>query len=392
MKIRGYPLRQVSSQASRIMDSITNILIYGIVVTGIIYASAIAVVIVALGRISPGMNTGTGHVTVVIAARNERRTLGSCLAALARQDYPRACFSVIVADDRSSDGTGAVAERFKALFSDLSIIRIDSVPAEVSPKKNALARAISHAKGDIILQTDADCLPPPSWISGMVRSFGEGVGMVAGIAPYLPERGMLNSFVRHEYVWNAALSAAGIALGHGTHASGRNLGFRRSVFEEIGGYGEKENVLSGDDTLLLQRLQRLSTKRVVTASSASTHVFTQAPSTPGALLLQRIRHMSTGKYFNPVLIALGTAVYGFHLLMLIAFVHLLLLGGAPAFCLTVFLWKCLLDAAVVWRAYGALHIGTDRWAFPLNEILLIVYMAFMPMCGLVFGPRWKEND
>ncbi|HDY88019.1 MAG TPA: glycosyltransferase, partial [bacterium] len=31
----------------------------------------------------------------------------------------------------------------------------------------------THAKGEIIIQTDADCVIPKSWISGMMRRFDD---------------------------------------------------------------------------------------------------------------------------------------------------------------------------------------------------------------------------
>ena len=151
---------------------------------------------------------------------------------------------VIVVDDRSNDCTSTVVERFDGLMNNLACITIDRVPSGISPKKNALAHAIQISRGEIIIQTDADCIPPPTWISGMVSGFEYDVGMVTGIAPYYPESGMLNSFVRHEYLWNAALSSASIVLGHGTHASGRNMAFRKDIFDRIGGYGAGKKILS----------------------------------------------------------------------------------------------------------------------------------------------------
>ena len=364
----------------------------GIAVTGLFYGAAAAVITIALKKVRKRYPSLQHPVTVVIAARNERRTIGACLAALANQDYPPELVEIIVADDRSCDGTAEVIDRFRTVFPTLRRIAIEAVPMGVSPKKNALAHAIGHAHGDVILQTDADCEPPPSWISGIVSGFGEGVGMVAGVAPYIEEPGMLNSFIRHEYLWNAAVSAASIVLGRGTHASGRNLAFRRDMFEQLGGYGAGANILSGDDTLLLHRFRRAAPSSVVTMPLRSTHVPTHAPRSIAALLRQRIRHMSTGKYFDPAQVVSGILVYGYHALMLLS---LLLSTISVAACLVFaggFVWKLFWDAVVVRRTHEVIELNVDWKAFVINELLLVFYMAFLPVLGTFLPVRWKENS
>jgi len=364
----------------------------GITVTGLFYGAAAVVITVALKKVRKRYPPLQLPVTVVIAARNERRTIGTCLAALANQDYPQKLVEIIVADDRSCDGTAEVIDRFRTVFPTLRRIAIEAVPMGVSPKKNALSHAIGHAHGEVILQTDADCEPPPSWISRLVSGFGEGVGMVAGVAPYIEEPGMLNSFIRHEYLWNAALSAASIILRRGTHASGRNLAFRRDMFERLGGYGSGANILSGDDTLLLHRFRRAAPSSVVAIPLRSTHVPTHAPRSIAALLRQRIRHMSTGKYFDPVLIVSGILVYGFHVLLVLTLVLSVLSGTARSIFIGGFVWKLFWDAVVARRTHEVIELNVDWKAFVVNELLLVFYMAFLPVLGTFLPVRWKENS
>ena len=171
----------------------------------------------------------------------------------------------------------------------------------------------------------------------MALGFGQGVGMVAGVAPYHEEAGMLNSFVRHEYVWNAALSAASIVLGRGTHASGRNLAFRRDMFEQL-------------------------------------------------------RHMSTGKYFDPVLVVFGFLVYGYHILLALSLVLSAFSGTAQLVFAGGFVWKLFWDVVVARRTHEVLELDIEWKTFPVNELLLVFYMAFLPILGTVLPVRWKENS
>ena len=363
-----------------------------LLVTGCcVYSAGVMILVFALGKVRPGSSSGKPYVSVIIAARNERSVIGACLASIMAQDYPDTSYEVIVADDRSSDGTTETLKHFQAVWNNLRVIRIDRVPEGISPKKNALSLALSLARGEIILQTDADCITKKTWISHMVRGFEEGVGMVTGLAPYLKEPGFLNSFIRHEYLWNAILSAGSIILGNATHASGRNLAFRRETFEKLGGYGAAEKILSGDDTLLLQRMQKHSNLRILTVPDVSTHVYSRAPGDLAAFVRQRIRHMSTGRFFSMFQITAGCIVYTFHFILILSlFLSIGSLRNCGIFT-AVFLFKILIDGLAAYRTKAVLGLEVEWARFVLNEFLLTVYMAVMPFLGLIVPVAWKEK-
>jgi poly-beta-1,6-N-acetyl-D-glucosamine synthase len=369
------------------MDILGVVLIFGLAA----YCAAVAVVAAALGKVRGGTSSSTPSVSVVVAAHNEEARLGRCLESLGDQDYPLDRYEVIVANDRSTDGTGDIIRRYEALQGRLRSITLDNPPSGISPKKHALSAAISAARGEIVLQTDADCEVPNHWISGMAERFEPGVAFVAGIAPYRAGKSALDSFVGHEYLWNASLSAASIALGRGTHASGRNLGFRRDVFERVGGYGGTARILSGDDTLLLHRIANSGLGAIVTMPERSTHVLTDAPQGFRAFLRQRIRHMSTGRYFPAAQLIIGAIVYGFHLSLLAVFALSPFLGEARVLFLGGFIGKAAADAVIGLRAERTLGLEVQWRRFVFNELLMIPYMAFMPLAGFLIPARWKEK-
>jgi len=361
-----------------------------LVISGFVYSIFLIIVIYAISKVRSGFSENKPFVSVIISARNENKSIGRCLTALMRQDYKSDLFEVIIADDRSEDGTFEVLLRFKSAWDSLKIIKIDQIPENVSPKKHAISRAIDLASGEIILQTDADCIVPETWISGMVSRFEEGVNMVTGVAPYFSSIGALNSFIRHEYLWNVSLSAGSIALGHGTHASARNLGFRRQAFELAGGYGSMKAVISGDDTLLLHRIQKLTKSGVATMPDRSTHVYTDVPETIKSFFRQRARHMSTGKYFNPILMGIGFIVYGYHILTLASLILSFVSLSFFTIFVCSFLLKNVLDGIACWRTKAVFGLDVEWGRFIINEFLLLVYMAIMPVVGLFFPVKWKE--
>lgn len=100
------------------------------------------------------------QVSVVVPAYNAAAVIGNCLAALQRQTYPAECYEVIVVDDGSQDETAALAAAAASVVSEGK-----------RGKSGARNLGAEHARGEILLFTDADCEPVPEWIERMVAPF-----------------------------------------------------------------------------------------------------------------------------------------------------------------------------------------------------------------------------
>lgn len=105
-------------------------------------------------------------VSVLIPAFNEEKYILLTLEALIRQDYPR--FEIIVADNASTDATAMIVENFISPASrcGLSIRMVHEINRGTNFAREA-ARKI--ATGSVIAQLDADCIPPPDWLSTGVK-------------------------------------------------------------------------------------------------------------------------------------------------------------------------------------------------------------------------------
>jgi len=108
-----------------------------------------------LGHDSPGPPEHTPRVSVLLAAKDERENIGPCLQSLLGQDYPD--FEVIVADDRSTDGTAAVVAEIAASDPRVKLISIDALPDGWCGKNHAVWVASRAASGSWLCTVDADC-------------------------------------------------------------------------------------------------------------------------------------------------------------------------------------------------------------------------------------------
>ncbi len=99
-------------------------------------------------------------ISVVVPARNEEDKVARCLASLVNQNYPH--YEIVVIDDRSTDSTGEIIERFASVYPRIKFVQGKNLPDGWIGKCNALVHASTHASGEFIIFTDADTCHQPN--------------------------------------------------------------------------------------------------------------------------------------------------------------------------------------------------------------------------------------
>jgi hypothetical protein len=93
-------------------------------------------------------------VSVVVPARDERRNIEACLTSVLSSTYP--ALEVVVVDDHSADGTGALARAVAARDPRVRVVESPPLPPGWFGKQWACATGVRAARGEILLFTDAD--------------------------------------------------------------------------------------------------------------------------------------------------------------------------------------------------------------------------------------------
>jgi len=99
---------------------------------------------------APEIASGKPTVSVIVPARNEEASLGSCLESLTNQTGVSS--EIILVDDASTDRTREIAQSFPSV----RVVDASPPPAHWTGKNNAMAAGAKVAAGEWLLFTDAD--------------------------------------------------------------------------------------------------------------------------------------------------------------------------------------------------------------------------------------------
>jgi cellulose synthase/poly-beta-1,6-N-acetylglucosamine synthase-like glycosyltransferase len=127
--------------------------------------------------LAPARPSAVSAVTAVVPARDEAPLIAATVRSLLAQDYAGP-LRIIVVDDGSSDGTGAIARNIAVPpGTDRRLIVLDGKPrpAGWSGKLWAVAQGVAEAgDADLLLLTDADVVHDPRHVATLVTQAESG--------------------------------------------------------------------------------------------------------------------------------------------------------------------------------------------------------------------------
>jgi poly-beta-1,6-N-acetyl-D-glucosamine synthase len=330
---------------------------------------------------APVLSGVQAKVSIIIAARNEAKNIEACLAHVFANVYAPG-YEVIVVDDRSDDDSPAILRQWESQYSNLQVLRIDAVPKGMPPKKHALTVGISAATSEILLFTDADCRVPADWVARMASAFDTDTEVVLGPGPYHAEPGLLNRLIRYETLHTAFWFLGRAKMGNPYMALGRNLAYRKSFFERVGGFASGIESLSGDDDLLVNHHAVGSRTRVVT----EVPVYSEPKHTWRVWYRQKMRHLQAGKWYRS-----GSMRYTSVALMSWIGVWVAAFASATLASYGLLAIFLVLRGSMLYIAgQKERKVSNIFVILPLIDCLLLMYHVFViPVAGLIRNPKWN---
>ncbi|MFN2438326.1 MAG: glycosyltransferase, partial [Chitinophagaceae bacterium] len=226
-------------------------------------------------------------LSVLVAARNEEDNLPQLLNEILAQSYPKHLFEVIIVDDFSTDNTVKNIQPF--LNQSVRVVNPLS-DKNSSSKKKAIEAGVMAARGELIIITDADCLPGPGWLQTM-SSFYQLKKSVFIAAPvkFTYESSVLQIFQALDFMVLQGITAASVSANFHSMCNGANLAYTKQAFLEVDGFKGIDKISSGDDMLLMYKIWKKHPQNVHYLKNKKAIVSTQPMLTWKDFFMQRRR-------------------------------------------------------------------------------------------------------
>jgi glycosyltransferase involved in cell wall biosynthesis len=239
----------------------------------------------------------THPISVIVCARDDAGNLGRNLPGVLVQTY-NTTHEVIVVNHNSQDETRFLLDEFKKTFKQLTAVNLEQEAKGIPGKKYPLSIGIKEAKHEVLLLTDADCVPASEfWMQKMQDGYDDDIEIILGYSGYHKKKGILNKIIRFE-TFHSGLQYLSYALsGMPYMGVGRNLSYKRNVFFRNKGFTSINHIPSGDDDLFINKVATAKNTRIVIDHDAVT--LSEPKKTWGEWVRQKTRHFSTAKYYKP---------------------------------------------------------------------------------------------
>ncbi|MBO0951467.1 glycosyltransferase [Fibrella forsythiae] len=321
------------------------------------------------------------YVSVLVAARNEETTIGSCLAALAAISYPADRYEVLIGNDGSTDQTTRIVQTLIADKPNFSLVSIRESAQTLNGKANVLSQLAQLAKGEFLFITDADVHVPATWLTGLLAAFEHHTGVATGTT-LISGNSLWARVQAIDWLLAFGLIQLGSQLNLPLTGSGNNMAIRRKAYDAVGGFQGLPFSVVEDYTLF----QAIVAKGYGFAHRLEVDVLASTLPAPSlSTYLQQRKRWMKGAFSLPIPLLVGVLFQ-----YLLAPMLLIVALFSPTTALSIYLGKWLFQNTVLfWTLQRTRqhHRWFDALIFEPCQIMLgtlsmIYYVLPIPI-------RWK---
>ena len=320
-------------------------------------------------------------ISILVPFRNESNALPRLIESLNQLDINNISVEVIFINDHSSDSSCDLLSLCKLPF---SVYHLD----EKKGKKSAIELGWVKSKGDILFQTDADCILPQKWAQLMLKSFDHStVNFVSGPVFFDDPKNFWQKLVALDFMSLIAIGAAHIYWRKPLMCNGANMAYRRSL---IANADIQTSKASGDDVFLLQSAFRLNQAGIRFCMDKQAKVKTEGPSSFTSFWNQRLRWASKNSDYDPrfnTVLLIG--IWLFNLVILGSLLSFSKLGALAAFFLLLI--KTISELNFYSKYEQFMGIKNGYGLILLGQLFHVMYMAILPPLSQLLSYRWKAR-
>jgi len=349
-------------------------------------------------RESPKAPKKLPSLTILIPAFNEEKTIAATIKSALAAKWPGARKNVIIIDDGSKDNTLKIAKS----YAKQGVLVLHQ---KNGGKGRALNHGLEHADTEMVATMDSDSYMENDALLKLVGYFRDP--QVAAVTPLMKvwqPKNTLQKFQRIEYLLTVFSRKLLSFINSINVTPGPLSMFRKSVFDHVGGYDER-NIL--EDQEMAMRIQAHQYK---IESSMDAVVYTSVPESLSDLIGQRVRWHRGGirnilKHYylvSPIYGDFGILVMPLAIVSILALFVVFglalysLLSGAPnvliaygvqglVFGLTPLhvLSAIILISTIVWSYVGIRQLQGETLSAPFLALYLILYAPLITLFWIV---------
>lgn len=212
------------------------------------------------------MQSETLLCSVIVPVYNGAGVIERCLNALAAQTVAPERYEVIVVDDGSTDDTAAVIDCWRRAHPRLQLTLLSQANAGPAAARN---RGAAAARAPLLLFTDADCAPTPTWIEAMTAPFADPDVAGAKGAYVTEQTGLVPRFVQAEYEDRYDRMAGQAQI---DFIDTYSAAYRRAIFLENNGFDPIFTTASVEDQEFSFRLAQKGYRLVFAPAARVSHL------------------------------------------------------------------------------------------------------------------------
>ncbi len=363
-----------------------------------LYLLCMATLILGFWRIpifSSKVESQITRFSIVIPFRNESENLPALLESLSKLNYSTELFEIIFINDFSEDNSSEIIIKATERTS-LPIRLIQNKHISNSPKKDAISEAISTAKFEWILTTDADCEVPINWLKTLdafiqsEKKLKKIPMMICSPIVYKTNGKILQNFQFFDGLSLQAVTIGSFGLNNPLLCNGANLAYRKDAFEQVKGFIGNNHIASGDDIFLMEIMLKTFPRQVKFLKSREVIVSTKPQNSWRSVIDQRVRWASkTSKQNNASSIFLGILVFLVNLSFLILpFLVFFQVENWIVF-LVLFCFKIVIDFVVISQTEQFFKTKNSLWYFGFLPLVYASITILVVLASFRGSYSWK---
>ena len=332
------------------------------------------------------------RVSIIVPSYNEGKNIKNTLERLIDLEYPKDKLEIIVVDDGSKDNTYEIAKEYEEKYNFIKVYK-----KENGGKSSALNYGIKRSSGEIIVTLDADSIPEKDSLIKMLKyMYYYNADIVVPAIQTINTKKLIEKYQYIDYSIHNFSRMVIDKMNSIFIASGPFSVFKRSVFEKIGLFDEK-NI--SEDMEIALRAQKTNFK---IKFCPEVIIKTVPPDNFKSLLKQRVRWVlgfidNYMKYRDIENIYLREIVFGIsiilYVLLPLSFLIILYMYGKQLYDFLRYLSSINYDIYYFIKYSFSFDINTYIFQLLSTSQLILITFSFILLINFVlFISIYKRYD